>query len=96
MQQQDKHPALSADDLKVVKKAIKCPKNLIKSDAEMGFIQETADRFGNFAGRTFLSEKQLAWLRRIAARMEGGNKPAKKTNQEPADDLPDYGELAEE
>ncbi len=98
MQQQSEHPALSADDLKVIKKAIKCPKSLIKSDTEKAFLQETADRFGKFAERIFLSEKQIAWLRKIVARMEGaGSKQASgKAKPEPADDLPAYGELAGE
>lgn len=98
MQQQNEHPALSADDLKAIKKAIKCPMSLIKSDTEKVFLQETADRFAKFSERTFLSEKQLGWLRRVAARMEGGGSKqvSGKVKPEPADDLPEYGELAGE
>lgn len=98
MTQQNAHPELSADDLKAIKKAIKCPKSLIKSDAEAVFIQETADRLGKFGERVFLSEKQICWLRKIAARAEGaGAKPASgKTKSEPGGNLPSYDDLVEE
>lgn len=98
MQQQNEHPALSADDLKTIKKAIKCPKSLIKSETERVFLQETADRFAKFSERTFLSRKQFGWLCRVAARMEGGGskQASGKAKPELADDLPEYGELAGE
>lgn len=96
--QQDEHPALSADDFKLIKRAIKCPKSLIKSDIERAFLQETADRLGKFSERIYLSEKQIAWLRKIAGRMDGG-RSSKQTTEQPislADDSPEYGEMVEE
>lgn len=99
MQQQDEHPALSAGDLKAIRRAVKCPNKLIKSDAEAVFIKETADRLERFKEGIYLSEKQLAWLHRIAGRMDGNSakKPATgKAKSELADDLPNYDELAGE
>ena len=31
------------------------------------FVQQTKERFGEYGKRTRMSEKQIAWLRRIAA-----------------------------
>jgi hypothetical protein len=36
---------------------------------EQGFIRDLADRFDRFEERTFISNRQLFWLRDIAERM---------------------------
>lgn len=88
------HVALNADKLKLVKKALRCPAKLIKSDVEKEFVKETKERLEKFGDDIYLSEKQLAWLGKIASRLD--DKPKKSEAAETADDLPVYSELAGE
>jgi hypothetical protein len=96
----NEHAALSADDLKTVRKAVKCPAKLIKSEGEKTFLKETKDRLEKFNERVYLSNKQVEWLRKIASRMDagdkkpGGGKPRAETAQQA--DLPSYDDLAGE
>ncbi len=91
------HVSLTADKLKLVKKALRCPAKLIQSDKEKTFLSETRERIEKFGERIYLSEKQLSWLEQIACRIDGG---AKKSGEgggknEPTDeDLPSYDEMA--
>lgn len=93
------HPPLSADDLKMVKKALRCPAKLLQGDRERQFLKETKVRLDRFGERIYLSAKQVAWLEKIASRMEGqgASTASNDAAHEAADDLgdmPSFNELA--
>ena len=83
------HVTLSADHLELIKKAVRCPAKLIKSDVEKNFIKETKERLQKFGDELFVSEKQLSWLGKIAGRMESS--PAKSSPE--ALDMPSYEDV---
>lgn len=85
------HVAVTADQLKLVKKALRCPTKLIKSTAEKNFVKETKERLEKFGEGIYLSEKQINWLEKIASRLE--DKPKKPEAAAAADDLPSYSEF---
>lgn len=93
------HLPLSAGDLKMVKKALRCPAKLIQGDHERQFLKETKVRLDRFGERIYLSAKQVAWLEKIAARLVGQS-PSTASNEmdhEVADelgDMPSFNELA--
>lgn len=87
---------LTQEDIKTIRQALKCPAGLVKSPAEKTFIKETRERLDKFGDKIYLSSKQLEWLRKIASRGSGGKAGSKPKAAAPADDLPDYGELAGE
>lgn len=88
-------PKLSAADLAAIRKALRCPAKLIKSDVEKEFLAKTKERLAQFGENIYLSEKQLGWLRKIEARIAAEGAPAKEEKSATAgEDLPDYDELA--
>ncbi|MBI2275735.1 MAG: hypothetical protein HYU74_00140 [Dechloromonas sp.] len=96
------HPPLSADDLKMVKKALRCPAKLVQGDRERQFLKETKVRLDRFGERIYLSAKQVAWLEKIASRLVGQRASTASTastevDHEAADelgDMPSFNELA--
>ena len=84
------HVELSEGQLKVIKQALKVPAKNLLSDAEKKFVTATKERFENFGERIHVSEKQLAWLRKIAERTKKTTPTAKKTTA-PADDAGENG-----
>ncbi len=86
----EKPVELSEGQIKLIKQAIKVPAKGLLSDAERKFVKETKERFENFGERIHLSEKQLAWLRKIAERSKKTTQTTKKTT-EPADDASENG-----
>ncbi len=94
MSESSDHVPLTADKLKLVKKALTCPAKLIKSDGEKKFLAETKERLESFGERIYLSDKQFAWLEKIACRLSA-KKPAYPDKAANAvDDLPSYEESA--
>lgn len=87
---------LTPEDVKTIRQALKCPAGLVKSTAEKTFIKETRERLEKFGDKIYLSSKQLEWLRKIASRSGGAKAGSKPKAVAPADDLPEYGELAGE
>lgn len=91
------HPLLSAGDLKMVKKALRCPASLIQGDHERQFLKETKLRLERFGERIYLSAKQVAWLEKIAARIGVQSESKASSPRDIADelgDIPSYEELA--
>lgn len=85
------HKELSAENLKIVRRAVKTPRKNLLNDAERKFVSETKARLDKFGDGLFLSEKQFVWLEKIANRTAGA-----KAASSPPTDQPAYDDLAGE
>lgn len=82
---------LNEGQIKLLKQAIKTPAKGLLSDAERKFVKETKERFENFGERIHLSEKQLAWLRKIAERSSKKKKEAAPAGESEHGTYGEYG-----
>lgn len=80
------HKELSVGDMKIVRRAVKAPRKNLLNDAERKFVSETKARLDKFGEGVFLSEKQFAWLEKIANRKaavtDGGVAPTDQSDYE--------------